>query len=210
MKDAKRGVFILLEGVDRCGKTTQTKLLHEYLNLHSKFGAKLMHFPNRSTSIGKLIHDYLSNSKNINDQAVHLLFSANRWEMKKEIVNNINNGIHVVADRYSYSGMAFSSAKCKEMDLKWCKGPEMGLPKPDIVFYLNGSMEVLCHREDFGNERYEQVDFQNKVKQQFNEMMEVEEPKWKILDATKSIEQVHMEIKAILEELQVKDTLQVM
>ena len=44
-------------------------------------------------------------------------------------------GNHIILDRYSASGIAYSSAK--NIDINWCKNHEIGLPKPDITFYLN-------------------------------------------------------------------------
>jgi len=61
--------------------------------------------------------------------------------------------------------VAFSSAK--GLDLEWCKQPEIGLPKPDIVLYLNLSTESASKRGNYGEERYENTQFQDKVKQKY-------------------------------------------
>ena len=65
----------------------------------------------RTTEIGKMINSYLQNGKEVDDHAIHLLFSANRWEQSAEILDSLNNGITLVVDRYAYSGAAFSGAK---------------------------------------------------------------------------------------------------
>ena len=62
------------------------------------------------------------------------MFSANRWEYKSEILENIQKNT-IILDRYSASGVAYSAAK--GLDLKWCQNNEVGLPQPDITFYLN-------------------------------------------------------------------------
>jgi thymidylate kinase len=49
------------------------------------------------------------------------------------------------------------------MNFSWCKSPDVGLPKPDLVCFLNVSEEVALARADFGGERYEKKEFQNKV-----------------------------------------------
>jgi dTMP kinase len=49
------------------------------------------------------------------------------------------------------------------MNFAWCKGPDVGLPKPDLVCFLNVSEEAALARADFGGERYEKKEFQNKV-----------------------------------------------
>ena len=68
-------------------------------------------FPDRTTNIGIIINSYLSCEKELDDHAIHLLFSANRWEIEKEIVSTLMSGTSVFLDRYAYSGVAFSAAK---------------------------------------------------------------------------------------------------
>ena len=58
-----------------------------------------------------MINSYLQNTKEIDDHAVHLLFSANRWEQSSDMVASLKNGVTLVVDRYAYSGAAFTSAK---------------------------------------------------------------------------------------------------
>ena len=45
-------------------------------------------------------------------------------------------------------------------NIDWCKGPDRGLPAPDIVFFLKLSPEAAQKRANFGEERYERVAFQ--------------------------------------------------
>jgi dTMP kinase len=107
---AKRGLFVLFEGVDRCGKTTQAKLLTEKLNALGE-KAIFMRFPDRDTAIGGQLNAYLARAAELDDHAVHLLFAANRWEKKADILSALRAGTHVVMDRYAYSGVAFSSGE---------------------------------------------------------------------------------------------------
>ena len=100
----------MFEGCDRSGKTTQVKKLVEKLNKEGK-SAKMMRFPDRTTGIGSIINSYLTCTKELDDHAVHLLFSANRWELEQEILNTLEEGTNVIIDRYAYSGVAFSAAK---------------------------------------------------------------------------------------------------
>lgn len=165
-KSAIRGALIVLEGCDRSGKTTQCTKLVEALN-NMKIPAKKISFPDRSTPIGSIINDYLSRKIELPDRSVHLLFSANRWELEPEIRKQIESGITLIVDRYSYSGIVFTSAK-QCIDFKWCCGPENGLPKPDLVMFLKLSTEEMIKRSGFGDERYENVEFQSKVDQNYN------------------------------------------
>ncbi|KAL3674165.1 hypothetical protein V7S43_000126 [Phytophthora oleae] len=199
----RRGIFLLFEGVDRCGKTTQTKLLHEALNVSSPpQPSALLHFPDRSTAIGKSIHSYLTSSEAMDDHAIHLLFSANRWEAAKKIESLLASGQHIIMDRYSFSGVAFSAAK-NGMSLDWCWAPEIGLPKPDAVIFLDVPVTQASTRAEFGQERYETTVFQEKVYKNFYDIMETVTPKWHVVDATGTIEQVHENVLAIA-----KDTIE--
>lgn len=165
-KSAIRGALIVLEGCDRSGKTTQCANLVEALN-GLNISAKKMSFPNRSTPIGSIINDYLSRKIELPDQSIHLLFSANRWELEPEIRKEIQSGVTLIVDRYSYSGVVFTSAK-QSMDFKWCCGPENGLPKPDLVMFLKLSTEEMAKRAGFGDERYENIEFQNEVDKNYD------------------------------------------
>ena len=141
-----RGAFIVFEGIDRCGKTTQCKALEAFIaernvNTDGSKSSAFFRFPNRESQIGKLINDYLASTAptDINDNTIHLLFSANRWEQKDLILKTLESGVSIVCDRYAYSGVAFSSAK--GMDLDWCKACDRGLPAPDCVLYLDMPVE---------------------------------------------------------------------
>jgi dTMP kinase len=107
-----KGKFIVLEGLDRCGKSSMTKFLQEKCsgdNQENK--AVVISFPNRKSAIGSMINDFLLNKADIGNEAIHLLFSANRWEAMKDIERILNEGKNIICDRYWYSGVAYSFAK---------------------------------------------------------------------------------------------------
>lgn len=139
---AKRGAFIVFEGVDRCGKTTQVGLLVKHL-VSLGVAAAAMRFPDRTTLVGDLINQYLQSKSELDDRAVHLLFSANRWEVAPTLEKNLlEDGKTVICDRYAYSGVAFSSAKeSLSSHLDWCQACDIGLPAPDAVIFLDLSQE---------------------------------------------------------------------
>ena len=87
--------FCINTGIDRCGKTTQSGLLVEHLKTETS-SAELIRFPNRESCIGKLINSYLSSESNMNDNTIHLLFSANRWEASVEIEEKLLAGTTLV------------------------------------------------------------------------------------------------------------------
>ena len=53
------------------------------------------------------------------------------------------------------------------MNLSWCRQPDVGLVKPDLVLYLTASSDTVSQRPGFGDEIYEAPDFQSKVKRNY-------------------------------------------
>lgn len=169
MAKYQRGMVIVLEGLDRVGKSTQCKQLIESLRKQGR-RAELIRFPDRTLATGKLISEYLSGKTNINGQTVHLLFTANRWELFPRMLDLLNSGTTLVIDRYSYSGIAYSSAK--GLDFDWCKAAENGLIKPDCVLYLKNDIKELTRRDNFGDEIYEKEEFQQIVHKMYMKLVD--------------------------------------
>lgn len=130
-----RGSLILIEGLDRSGKSTQCQLLassfpklDNHNDNNTPSSAIVMRFPDRSTGIGGLLNTYLSSSSTSSSSTTndtndtdnnelnklctlrtnHLLFSANRWELIPKIYQILNSGQSIILDRYVYSGIAYS------------------------------------------------------------------------------------------------------
>ncbi|KAH0815531.1 thymidylate kinase isoform X2 [Tenebrio molitor] len=193
MNGMRRGALIVIEGVDRSGKSTQCKKLVDSLKAMS-VNADLVRFPDRSTHIGGLIDKYLKQKSHLCDEAIHLMFTANRWEKKEEMERLLKQGVTLVVDRYSFSGIVYSSIK-KNMKLHWCQEPENGLLRPDLVFLLTLSENEMAKRPNFGDERYENTETQEKVAKAFLDMSR-EQGDWEVVPADGTIEDVH---KVLLE-----------
>ncbi|TFJ84863.1 hypothetical protein NSK_003895 [Nannochloropsis salina CCMP1776] len=182
-----RGAFIVLEGVDRCGKTTQVAQVVKALHAQGR-AAEAIRFPDRTTTIGQMINAYLANATDLDDRVIHLLFSANRWEAMASLRSKLAAGMTLVCDRYAYSGVAFSAAK-DGMDFDWCKQCDRGLPQPDAVIYLDISAEAAAKRGQYGEERYENQGMQCRVRENFQKLMEGDNI-WHVVDAGVSLEEV--------------------
>jgi len=189
--DSKRGALIVLEGLDRSGKSSQCLKLASSLASRG-FSVEAWRFPDRTTAMGKMISAYLSSKEDMDDRTIHLLFSANRWEKRSLMEAKLKAGTSLIVDRYSYSGVAFSAAK--GLDLSWCKAPEVGLPAPDLVLYLDIAPEKAAERGGYGGERYEQLDFQRKVAELYTALSD---SAWQIVDASLSIDSVHKILKEL-------------
>lgn len=194
-----RGLLIVFEGGDKCGKTRQCRMLVEAFEKRQKI--KYIKFPDRTSGTGRLIDRYLTGKEEMEDHAIHLLFAANRWEAEKSLREDLLSGTTLVVDRYAYSGVAYSAAKNKPgMDLNWCMQVEIGLPKPDLVIFLRLHTTSALGRDGFGAERYESVDFQRLVLENFARLCKEQCDSKSVIkfDAARPPAELHEEIKALV------------
>lgn len=200
--DGTRGSLIVFEGLDRSGKTTQCQRLASHLRLLGE-PTHPIRFPDRSTPIGQMINSYLLGQSETSDQAIHLLFSANRWEAASHIEQHLLAGHTVIIDRYYYSGCVYSAAKNNEkMSLEWCRHMEVGLPRPDLCLFLDVSAEEQARRGGFGEERYEKAEMQQRVRELFGEMGKHQDEGEDLvrIDANGSEEEVWTRIVKVVEQ----------
>lgn len=195
MPNSPRGALIVIEGLDRAGKSTQCERLCKRLEQQGlpvralKFPSRLLpHQYNkrtqhltrvesdRSTAIGSCIDAYLRKESGLEDHSIHLLFSANRWEAAASIRADVEDGITLVVDRYYHSGIVYSAVKPHaDISLEWAREPDVGLPRPDICVFLDVEPEIAAKRGGFGEERYEARDMQKRVRAGFLALMKKED-----------------------------------
>ena len=190
-----RGSFIVFEGLDRSGKSSQASILCDSLRSQGR-NVLLWKYPARETFLGKTIDGYLKNSVSLPDRSIHLLFSANRWETVDCLLTELNNGTDIVCDRYAYSGIAYSAAK--GLDFEWCRSADIGLPQPDLVLYMKVSAEVARMRGGYGEERYEKEEFQRKVGECFMRLSATEGSRWKVVDANRDMKAISAEVAGLV------------
>ncbi|KAF9529641.1 thymidylate kinase-domain-containing protein [Crepidotus variabilis] len=210
----KRAPFVVIEGLDRSGKTTQTTRLYDRLK-EAGVAVELIKFPDRTTAIGKMIDSYLRSTSELDDRAIHLLFSANRWELASTIEKHLNAGTAVICDRYAFSGIAFSASKITPtgepaLSFEWCLNPEKGLPAPDLVLFLDITPEIARKRGGYGQERYEKEEMQFRVRKLFQRIggdviAEKRDGKvnttWEIVDAGRERDIVGAELWSLVQPL---------
>lgn len=118
-----------------------------------------------------MINAYLQGEAEHSDESMHLLFSANRWEAVQGMLHDLQAGHTIVVDRYAFSGAVYSAAKDNpHLSLEWCWNPDIGLPRPDLVLFLDISSENAAKRGGYGEERYEKQDMQVKVRTLFKRL----------------------------------------
>jgi len=193
----------VIEGLDRAGKTTQVKRLCDAL-YSQDHNIKTIRFPDRSSPIGKMIDSYLQSQTEMDDHVIHLLFSANRWEKAKWIEESLQKGYTIICDRYYYSGMVYSAAKRNpNLSLEWARAPDVGLPRPDAVIFLDLEPEEAEKRGGYGDEKYEKKEMQQRVRELFLDLLHVkgDEANMKVVNAGESVEVVGDRILKKIEEI---------
>lgn len=197
-----RGLLVIFEGLDFSGKTTQSRTLTERL-VALGYNATRISFPDYETPTGRLLREYLRGNHNLDARAVHLLFSANRWEKIDEIEALIRAGTTVVCDRYSYSGIAYTVAK--GVPFEWAQHADEDLLVPDIQFYLDISPEEASerlpeNRAAFGqDDRHERADFLELVREAYLGIL-VNEEEWTIITATEPREEIAERVLRVVQQ----------
>jgi dTMP kinase len=190
---ATKGKIIVIEGTDKAGKTSQSRMLAETLKASGKV-CVILDFPDYATPIGIEITAFLEGKRDYPPEVKHLLFSANRWEKKKEIESMLENGTIIVMNRYWESNLVYGVAN--GIDVNWLLRLDKGLPKEDLVLVLLVNTSISAKRAET-QDAFES-DPQLAAKAYKNYLKFAKEFKWKIIDGSKSKELVHQEIMKII------------
>ncbi len=128
-----------------------------------------------------------------------ILYHRAKSHDSSQIKESIAAGVIVILDRYYYSGCVYSAAKhLPGLHLYWARCPEIGLPRPDLCIFLDLDPEVAAERGGFGEEKYEKVEVQRRVRELFGELRGgfwTEE--MVVVDAAGDVEQVHHRVLEI-------------
>ena len=127
---------------------------------------------------------------------------------RKWIKTHLQLGYTMICDRYYYSGMVYSAAKQNpSLSLSWARTPDVGLPKPDVVVFLNLEAEEAEKRGGFGDEKYEKREMQLRVRELFLELLagEGDEREMRVVDAGSSVDvvedRVWKEVTAVVKDV---------
>lgn len=191
-----KGKFITLEGPDGSGKSTILSLLGEY------FGNKnIPHIITREpggTKIGEDIRDIIISNENENMAAETeaLLFAAARGQhVQERIIPTLNMGKHVLCDRFLLSSLAYQGVG-RNLGIDRVRDiNEFGTKnlQPDLILFFHVNPEVtLLRKTSNGGDRLEKEgnDYHNRVYNGYMELIKLFPENIKIIDATKSIEEV--------------------
>jgi len=196
---ATRGTIIVIEGTDKAGKGSQSRMLVETLKASGKI-CVILDFPDYTTPIGMEIKAFLEGKRDYPSEVKHLLFSANRWEKKKEIESMLENGTIIIMNRYWQSNLVYGVAN--GMDINWLLLLDKGLPKEDVVLLILVNPSISAKRAE-RQDTFES-DTLLATNAYKNYLKFAKQYQWKVIDGSKSKEQVHQEImKIIRKELKV-------
>lgn len=201
------GIFVVIEGIDGAGKSTQAKLLARWFNERG-YEVILTKEPT-DTAFGKLIRrlvltggrEGIIDGARISHEAEALLFAADRAEhVHKLIKPALEAGKVVISDRYFYSSLAYQWAR--GLDLEWLIDLNRFAVRPDLVILLDLPVKESMKRingRSIKTEFDKIVELQKKVRENYLKLAEMF-PEMRIVNAQNSIEDIHNDIVGLIEQ----------
>ena len=205
----QKGRFIAFEGIDGSGKSTQVKLLTQYLT--SKGHKVYATFEPTDSPIGKIIRDIFNHRMEGDQKVIAALFAADRLNhllhSEDGMIKKLNDGFTVITDRYYLSSYAYHSV---HVDMDWViqlNAQSATLLKPDLHIYIEMDPQISMNRLNAGRthiEMYETLDNLVKVKDKYEIAIELVKNEEKIvrIDGNRSPEVIAAEIQQLLETME--------
>ena len=191
-----KGKLITFEGIDGCGKSTQVKKLVEFFN-KTKKTAIFVREPG-GTQISEEIREILLNRhlEDISDRTEALLMTGSRSQLTHEIIiPNLNKGLHVVADRYSDSTLAYQGGG-RQIDIEWLIRLNQFATydiEPNVTFYIDVLPEEALKRKNQEKDRIEMagIELQSRVRNAYLDLAKRFQSRYIIIDGHDSIDNIH-------------------
>ena len=199
MSSLNNAKFITFEGIDGCGKSTQARLLLEYMN-NSGVETILVREPG-GTSISESIREILlhKSSSQMGDRTESLLMTASRAQLTQEvIVPNMDKGKFVIADRYSDSTLAYQGGG-RNLDIEWLielNNYATFTLLPDITFFVDIRPEEALRRLNSDKDRIEGegIEFQTRVRKTYQILAEKFNDRYVIIDGYAEKGDIHKKV----------------
>lgn len=159
-----KGLFIMIEGTDGSGKTTQTELLLDRLKKENK-DVKEISFPQYGTPSASMVESYLNGefgtAEEVGPYRASIFYAVDRYAHSKKIKTWLSEGSIVIANRYVGSNLAHQGGKIKDKAERqkyfdWNYDLEyniFGIPKPDLNIILHVTPKVSQQLVDKKDER---------------------------------------------------------
>jgi dTMP kinase len=198
LSKTKVGKIITLEGIEKSGKTTQAQLLSHYLSKEKHMNTAHFDLPDYQTDVGKLIDKYLSYAEMpSNPEVLHLLYAANRYEIRDVINFHLNDGYVVIMNRYYQSNLVYGYVN--GLEIGWLSTLDENMPRSDLTMILDVPVQFTENRGTTMNKNrfVHDKEFIERVRETFLTLAGKE--KWKVVDAARSKEDIHKDIIRIVE-----------
>lgn len=202
----RRGKFIVLEGIDGCGKTTEIRRLNDYLSSQG-LEVQNLDYPDRQGPIGKLINSYLYRKYDFSKEVQFLLYFADFVKDKEKIRAWLNEGKVVLSDRYFSSTLAYQCSDGFSLDNAVKMSEFFELAKPDLIIYLSISSKTSLARKSKEKgenlDRHEEdVKFLNRLHDMYENLSKNDVfSKWAKANGEQREDEVFLEIKKQLQGL---------
>ncbi|MEK9134870.1 MAG: dTMP kinase [Patescibacteria group bacterium] len=192
------GKFIVFEGPDGSGQSTQAALLKDFL-IKQEYNVILTKEPTRDSEAGKQIRQILDTKITMESQKIQELFAQDRKEhLENLIIPALKESKIVISDRYFFSTFAFGVSD--GLDLEKLISLNNNFLYPDIVFELKVNPEICIQRIEKrgeGIKLFEKIDKLTKVWQVYETLSKRFENVY-IIDGEKTIEEVFSQVKNII------------
>ena len=201
----KIGKFIVREGIDGCGKGTQTKILSEFFS-NKGYSVICKKYPEYGKPIGDLIDKWLhSKEYDFNASAQTLLYFADFVKDNEELENHLENGRMVLSDRYFTGTTIYQKVKGVPLEKILELEKLFEIKKPDLAIYIRISPETSFKRKS----KQKELDRHEKDKIFLNNVFENYEErakdnifcKWEIVNGEQPIEKVTEDILNIIDKI---------
>ena len=136
MTGNRQGLFLVFEGIDGSGKTFHLDAVKEALISQSRAVHSVV-FPNNRTPLGRFLKDCLNKGRSFTAWTYHVLFAIHRWEFMDWITTTLSQGEVVLCERYTWSGVVYSSILDPTLHFGRFMSIEKGLIAPDLVVYID-------------------------------------------------------------------------
>ena len=197
----ERGFFIVFEGIDGAGKTTQAKILAKRLE---DMGKKVyMTAEPTSLPSGKALREVLGGSVKKSDCEIAMMFTLDRIahniDAEEGIKKLLSDGVIIICDRYYYSSLAYQGSS---IDYGWVKSLNLDCPEithPDLCIFLDLTPEESMNRISKGRESteiYENTETLSRVRASFMRVIDDlrSTDRIAVIDASKDVESISKNI----------------
>jgi len=197
-----KNLFIVFEGIDSSGKTTQAELLKNSLIANNE---RAVISPEPSNGIiGNLIRQALkqrvvfSKDRDLFDRQMAYLFAADRHDHLYNDVDGvfklIKDNYHVISTRYYFSSLAYNCDSVEQFE--FIQKLNDRFPDPDLTIYIDIPIEVSLERlqERSMQEVYETKTKLTKVREQYQQIFSTYNGKAIAIDGTQNLEKIHQQI----------------